>query len=96
MRDTIRISVIVPVFNIAPYITKCIESLQRQTFTDMEIILVDDGSTDESGKICDDFSKKDARIIVIHKENEGLSSARNAGIDVARGKYLGFVDGDDW
>ena len=96
MRDTIKISVIVPVFNIAPYITKCIESLQRQTFTDMEIILVDDGSTDESGKICDDFSKKDARIIVIHKENEGLSSARNAGIDVARGKYLGFVDGDDW
>ncbi len=96
MRNNIKISVIVPVFNVASYIAKCIESLQTQTFTDMEIILVDDGSTDESGKICDNFSKKDSRIIVIHKENGGLSSARNAGIDIARGKYLGFVDGDDW
>lgn len=96
MTSNIKISVIVPVFNVAPYITRCIESLQNQTFSEMEIILVDDGSTDESGKICDSFSKQDSRIIVLHKENGGLSSARNAGIDMARGKYLGFVDGDDW
>lgn len=96
MENETKISIIVPVFNIAPYIAKCIKSLSRQTFQEMEIILVDDGSTDESGKICDEFSQKDSRIIVIHKENGGLSSARNAGLSIASGKYIGFVDGDDW
>lgn len=96
MRNREKVSVIVPVYNIAPYIGKCIESLLNQTFSQMEIILVDDGSTDESGRICDEFKQKDSRIVVIHKENGGLSSARNAGIAAAAGKYIGFVDGDDW
>ncbi len=91
----VKVSVIVPVFNVAPYISRCIESLQKQSLKEIEIILVDDGSTDGSGKICDEFSK-DPRITVLHKENGGLSSARNAGISAAKGKYLGFVDGDDW
>lgn len=96
MENSAKISVIVPVYNVAPYLTQCIESLCRQTFSKLEIILVDDGSTDESGKICDEFAKKDPRILVIHKKNEGLSSARNAGLSVASGKYIGFVDGDDF
>lgn len=96
MESSVKISVIVPVYNIAPYLAQCIESLCGQTFSKVEIILVDDGSTDESGKICDEFAKKDSRILVIHKENGGLSSARNAGLAVASGKYIGFVDGDDF
>ncbi len=90
------ISVIVPVYNISPYINKCIESLIGQTYRELEIILVDDGSTDGSGEICDEYASKDSRIKVIHKPNGGLSDARNHGIDIARGEYLGFVDGDDW
>lgn len=90
------ISVIVPVFNIEKFVGKCIEGLIRQTYHNLEIILVDDGSTDESGLICDEYAKIDARIKVIHKQNEGLSDARNSGLEVCEGEYIGFVDGDDW
>ncbi|WP_338367787.1 glycosyltransferase family 2 protein, partial [Enterococcus faecium] len=87
-----EISIIVPVYKVEKYLRKCVDSILAQTFTDFEVILVDDGSPDNSGKICDEYAEKDNRVRVIHKENGGLSSARNAGIDVARGKYLGFVD----
>lgn len=90
------ISVIVPVYNVEKYLSQCINSILNQTVKNLEIILVDDGSLDNSGKICDEFSKKDNRIIVIHKENNGLSSARNAGLEIATGSYIGFVDSDDW
>ena len=90
------ISVIVPVYKVEAYLGRCVDSLLNQTYDNMEIILVDDGSPDNSGKICDDYATRDARVRVIHKENGGLSSARNAGIDVARGEFLGFVDSDDW
>ncbi len=90
------VSIIVPVYNIENYAENCIKSLIGQTYQDLEIILVDDGSLDVSGKICDDFAQKDERIKVIHKTNGGLSSARNAGIDIATGDYFMFVDGDDY
>ncbi len=90
------ISVIVPVYNVEKYLPKCVDSIMKQTLNDIEIILVDDGSTDFSGDLCDEFSREDNRICVIHKENGGASSARNAGIESAKGKYLMFVDGDDW
>ena len=89
------ISIIVPVYKVEKYLKRCVMSLVNQTLKDMEIILVDDGSPDQSGKICDDLSKMDHRIQVIHKKNGGLSSARNAGIKIAQGKYIGFVDSDD-
>lgn len=90
------ISVIVPIYNVEKYLDRCIESIVNQTYKNLEIILVDDGSPDNSPKMCDDWAKKDRRIIVIHKENGGLSDARNAGIDIAKGEYIGFVDSDDW
>lgn len=90
------ISVIVPVYKVEEYLGRCVDSLLTQTYGNLEIILVDDGSPDGSGRICDDYARRDPRVRVIHKENGGLSSARNAGIDVARGEYLGFVDSDDW
>jgi len=90
------ISVIVPVYNIERYIEKCIKSIINQTYQDLEIILVDDGSSDESGHVCDQYAKTDKRIQVIHKNNEGLSDARNTGLEICRGQYVGFVDGDDW
>lgn len=89
------LSVIVPVFNVGKYLSSCIESLLNQGVDNYEIILVDDGSTDGSGAVCDDFAKKDGRIRVIHKTNGGVSSARNAGIDTARGRWITFVDADD-
>jgi glycosyltransferase involved in cell wall biosynthesis len=89
------ISVIVPVYKVEEYLEKCIESIISQTYSNLEIILVDDGSPDNSGEICDNYALKDERIRVIHKSNGGLSSARNAGIDIATGEYLGFVDSDD-
>ncbi len=89
------ISIIVPVYNIEQYIERCVKSIQRQTYENIEIILVDDGSTDESGSICDCFAENDSRIRVIHKENGGLSDARNAGINASLGKYIMFIDGDD-
>lgn len=89
------VSIIVPVYKVEKYINRCIESLVHQTLTDIEIILVDDGSPDSCPEICDAWEKKDKRIRVIHKKNGGLSSARNAGLETARGKYVGFVDSDD-
>ncbi len=91
-----KVSIIVPVYNVEPYLEFCVDSLIKQTLEDIEIILVDDGSPDNSGAICDRLAKKDNRIVVIHKENGGLSSARNAGIAIAKGEYIGFVDSDDW
>lgn len=93
---TMKISVIIPVYNVEKYLKRCIESVINQTIKDLEIILVDDGSTDSSGRICDEYAKKDKRIKVIHKENGGLSDARNAGLDIARGYYISFVDSDDY
>lgn len=90
------ISVIVPVYNIEQYIEACICSILNQTYQNLEIILVDDGSTDSSGKICDRYAEADARIVVVHKQNGGLSDARNIGLDKATGEYIGLVDGDDY
>ena len=89
------VSIIVPVYNVERYLDKCIESICGQTYKHLEIILIDDGATDNSGEICDQWKRRDSRIRVIHKENGGLSDARNAGIDVAAGEWLMFVDGDD-
>lgn len=90
------ISVIVPIYNVKDYLIPCIESIINQTFTDLEIILVDDGSTDGCSEICDKYQEMDSRIMVIHKENEGLVSARKAGLKAAHGSYIAYVDGDDW
>ena len=90
------LSIIVPVYNVRAFLEKCIKSILAQTFTDYELILVDDGSDDGSGEICDKFALEDERIRVIHKENGGVVSARKAGISAARGAYAGYVDGDDW
>ena len=90
-----EISIIVPVYNVEKYFKNCIESILSQTFKDFELILVNDGSTDSSGNICDEYAKRDNRIKVIHQENKGQASARNKGLDIARGKYIGFVDSDD-
>lgn len=91
-----KISIIIPIYNVKKYINKCIESIINQTYKNLEIILVDDGSTDGSGKICDEFKKEDNRIVVIHKKNEGVSSARNEGLKIATGDYIGFIDADDF
>ena len=90
------ISIIVPVYKTRLYLRKCIDSLLAQTHRDLEIILVDDGSPDNCGRICDEYAQKDPRIRVIHKPNGGLSDARNAGLDICTGDYIGFVDSDDW
>lgn len=90
------ISVIIPVYNVEKYLERCLRSVINQTYKNLEIILVDDGSTDNSGNICDVYKENDNRIKVIHKTNGGLSSARNAGLDIAGGDYIGFVDSDDW
>ena len=90
------ISVIVPIYNVEEYLDKCVNSILNQTYRNLEIILVDDGSPDNCPKMCDDYAKKDKRIKVIHKVNGGLSDARNAGIEIATGQFIGFVDSDDW
>ena len=90
------ISVIVPIYNCARYLPQCIESILAQTYTNLEIILVDDGSTDNSRKICNDYAAMDLRIKVIHQANAGVSVARNIGLKWARGEYIGFVDADDY
>ncbi len=91
-----KVSVIVPVYNTEKYLEKCLDSIINQTYKNLEIILVDDGSPDNSGSICDEYAIKDSRIKVIHKENGGLSSARNAGLDIATGDYIAFIDSDDY
>lgn len=90
-----KISVIVPVYNVEKYLCSCIDSILAQTFTDFELLLIDDGSRDKSGEICDEYANKDCRVKVFHKENGGVSSARNLGIDESKGEYLFFVDSDD-
>lgn len=90
------ISVIVPEYNVEPYVAKCIESIQNQSYQHLEIILVDDGSTDDSGDICDQYAAYDDRIKVIHQANGGVSAARNIGIEIANGEYIAFVDSDDY
>ena len=96
MNGTVKISVIIPVYNIRDYLERCVSSVINQTYHNLEIILVDDGSTDGSNLICDRLAEQDERIVVIHKENGGLSDARNAGIDRASGEILSFIDGDDY
>ena len=91
-----KISIIVPVYNVEKYLNKCVNSILNQTYKNIEVILVDDGSPDNCGKICNDYAEKDNRVKVIHKKNGGLSDARNVGIKIANGDYLGFVDSDDW
>ena len=91
-----KLSIIIPIYNTGIYLHKCIKSILSQKLEDFELILVDDGSKDDSGAICDEYAKQDKRIKVIHKENEGVSIARNTGIAMAEGDYIGFVDSDDW
>lgn len=96
VQKKIMITVIVPIYNVEAYLPTCIESIINQTYRNLEVLLVDDGSTDNSGKICDDYVRRDNRCIVIHQENKGLSGARNTGLDNAKGEYIAFVDGDDY
>lgn len=91
-----KISIIVPVYKAETYLHRCVDSILAQTFTDWELILVDDGSPDQSGKICDEYAKKDQRVKVIHKENGGVSSARQRGLDESVGEYTIHADPDDW
>ena len=91
-----QVSVIVPVYNTEKYLAQCVDSILAQTLRDIEVILVDDGSTDNSPAICDSYKSRDERIKVIHQQNKGLSAARNAGIRIASGKYIAFVDSDDF
>lgn len=90
------ISVIIPVYNVKPYVEKCLDSILAQTYSDLEVLVIDDGSTDGCGEICDRYAKADHRIQVFHTENRGLSAARNLGLNHAHGHYIGFVDSDDW
>lgn len=95
MRDNIKFSIIIPVYNVQMYLEQCIRSVSEQTYEDYELILVDDGSTDQSGLLCDEYARKDKRICVIHQKNGGSSAARNRGIDAASGEYIIFLDSDD-
>lgn len=92
----LNISIIVPIYNVEPYLSRCVDSVLAQTYQDFELILVDDGSPDGCGAICDRYASRDARIKVIHKVNGGLSDARNAGLEIAQGEYVAFIDSDDW
>lgn len=96
MENQTLISVIIPVYNVEEYLRECVDSVLKQTYKNLEIILVDDGSTDSSGKICDEYAEKDSRITVIHKKNEGPSKTRNTGLENANGKYIYFLDSDDY
>lgn len=96
MENQALISVIIPVYNVEQYLCECVDSVINQTYKNLEIILVDDGSTDSSGKICDDYAEKDTRITVIHQKNGGLSEARNTGLSESDGKYIYFLDSDDY
>lgn len=95
MNNNPKISIIVPVYNVEQYLPRCIYSILNQSFADFELLLIDDGSKDKSGAICDEYAAKDSRIRVFHKENGGVSSARNIGLENARGEWLSFIDGDD-
>jgi len=90
------ISVIMPIYKVEQYLRKCLDSVLLQTYANLEIILIDDGSPDNCGKICDEYAEKDSRIKVIHKANGGVAAARNSGLNIAKGDYIGFIDSDDW
>ncbi len=90
------LSVIVPVYNVERYIKSCLDSIINQSYCDLEIILVNDGSTDQSGRICKEYTLRDSRIRLINKQNGGLSSARNTGLEIAKGNYITFIDADDY
>ncbi len=90
------VSIIVPIYKVEPYLRRCLDSIVNQTYTNLEIILVDDGSPDGCPQICDEYAVKDNRVVVIHKENGGLSDARNAGLDICKGEYIFFIDSDDF
>lgn len=96
MNEQPLISVIVPCYNVEKYLNKCVDSILKQTYKNIEVILVDDGSPDKCGEICDFYAKQDDRVVVIHKKNGGLSDARNVALDIAKGEYVTFVDSDDW
>ena len=96
MKENVLVSIIVPIYKVENYLEKCLESIITQTYKNLQIILIDDGSPDGCGKICDEYAIKDSRIIVIHQKNKGLSAARNAGFEKVKGKYIGFVDSDDY
>ena len=89
-------SIIVPVYNSESFIKVCLDSILEQTYPDFELLLIDDGSTDRSGEICDKYAGKDSRIRVFHEKNEGVSASRNKGLEMASGRYVNFVDSDDW
>lgn len=94
--DNPMISIITPVYNVEKYINRCVESIVNQSYKNFELILIDDGSTDKSGIMCDEWKGKDDRIVVVHQNNKGAGAARNAGLELAKGNYIGFVDSDDW
>lgn len=96
LNENPKVSIIIPAYNIAPYLERCLESVRNQTYKEIQIIIIDDGSTDQTGKIADSFAEKDKRFYVIHKENRGVSAARKTGLERADGEYIGFVDGDDY
>ena len=96
MKSQSLISIIVPIYKVEPYLRRCLDSIVNQTYTNLEIVLVDDGSPDACPQICDEYAAKDNRIVVIHQKNGGLSDARNAGLEICKGDYISFVDSDDW
>ena len=96
MMEEVLVSITVPVYNVQPYLCQCLDSILSQTYSRWECILIDDGSTDDSGRICDDYVARDSRFIVIHRQNGGLASARKCAIDHSCGKYIVAVDSDDW
>ena len=95
MQEKYLVSVIIPVYNSSLYLQDILDDVKKQTYKKLEIIVIDDGSKDQTAEILDDYQKRDSRIIVVHKENGGVSSARNNGLDIATGDYISFVDGDD-
>lgn len=95
-RQSTKVSVIVPIYNVERFLPQCLDSIICQSHTDLDIVLVDDGSTDASARIADDYAARDSRVRTIHKKNEGVSTARNVGIEAAKGEYICFVDGDDY
>ena len=91
-----KISIIVPVYNVELYLGRCVDSILKQTFEDFEVILIDDGSTDSSGGICDEYAEEDVRIQVLHKENSGVADSRNKGLEMVKSEYITFIDADDY